>query len=207
MFGSGYENCLVLFLSSIFCKQEEKLLFFGSVSGCTCLILLLPLTLPKRERNILKVHWTKDLYTILYINPWLNTSSFWSRDVTILVKNLLLLYLRKTFNIMKIIFRCMPGMTYKKKSIYTFVYIFFYLFIILQFSIIFFIYCNIKTSIFLLEVWEGFEEHLMWKALFKCIYLQSWPICSSWQLGQRHPLHCQGTQRIIPRYRECYLQM
>jgi hypothetical protein len=23
----------------IFCKQEEKLLFFGSVSGCTCLIL------------------------------------------------------------------------------------------------------------------------------------------------------------------------
>jgi hypothetical protein len=23
----------------IFCKQEEKLLFFGSISGCTCLIL------------------------------------------------------------------------------------------------------------------------------------------------------------------------
>jgi hypothetical protein len=43
MFGSGYENCpefeVVLFLSLIFCKQEEKLLFFGSVSGCTCLIL------------------------------------------------------------------------------------------------------------------------------------------------------------------------
>ena len=31
---------MVLFLSLIFCKQEEKLLFFGSVSGCTCLILL-----------------------------------------------------------------------------------------------------------------------------------------------------------------------
>ena len=30
---------VVLFLSLIFCKQEEKLLFFGSVSGCTCLIL------------------------------------------------------------------------------------------------------------------------------------------------------------------------
>jgi hypothetical protein len=30
---------MVLFLSLIFCKQEEKLLFFGSVSGCTCLIL------------------------------------------------------------------------------------------------------------------------------------------------------------------------
>ena len=29
----------MLFLSLIFCKQEEKLLFFGSVSGCTCLIL------------------------------------------------------------------------------------------------------------------------------------------------------------------------
>jgi hypothetical protein len=29
----------VLFLSLIFCKQEEKLLFFGNVSGCTCLIL------------------------------------------------------------------------------------------------------------------------------------------------------------------------
>jgi hypothetical protein len=29
----------VLFLSLIFCKQEEKILFFGSVSGCTCLIL------------------------------------------------------------------------------------------------------------------------------------------------------------------------
>jgi hypothetical protein len=29
----------VLFLSLIFCKQEEKLLFFGSISGCTCLIL------------------------------------------------------------------------------------------------------------------------------------------------------------------------
>jgi len=29
----------VLFLSLIFCKQEEKLLFFRSVSGCTCLIL------------------------------------------------------------------------------------------------------------------------------------------------------------------------
>ena len=26
-------------LERIFCKQEEKLLFFGSVSGCTCLIL------------------------------------------------------------------------------------------------------------------------------------------------------------------------
>jgi hypothetical protein len=31
--------CFSLFLSLIFCKQEEKLLFFGSVSGCTCLIL------------------------------------------------------------------------------------------------------------------------------------------------------------------------
>jgi hypothetical protein len=30
----------VLFLSLIFCKQEEKLLFFGSISGCTCLILI-----------------------------------------------------------------------------------------------------------------------------------------------------------------------
>jgi hypothetical protein len=30
---------VVLFLSLIFCKQEEKILFFGSVSGCTCLIL------------------------------------------------------------------------------------------------------------------------------------------------------------------------
>ena len=43
MFGSGYENCsefeVVLFLSLIFCKQKEKLLFFGSISGCTCLIL------------------------------------------------------------------------------------------------------------------------------------------------------------------------
>jgi hypothetical protein len=28
-------------LERIFCKQEEKLLFFGSVSGCTCLILKL----------------------------------------------------------------------------------------------------------------------------------------------------------------------
>jgi hypothetical protein len=26
-------------LERIFSKQEEKLLFFGSVSGCTCLIL------------------------------------------------------------------------------------------------------------------------------------------------------------------------
>jgi hypothetical protein len=26
-------------LERIFCKQEDKLLFFGSVSGCTCLIL------------------------------------------------------------------------------------------------------------------------------------------------------------------------
>ena len=45
MFGSGYENCPEfgvlggVFLSSIFCKQEDKLLFFGSVSGCTRLIL------------------------------------------------------------------------------------------------------------------------------------------------------------------------
>ena len=45
MFGSGYENCPEfgvlggVFLSSIFCKQEDKLLFFESVSGCTCLIL------------------------------------------------------------------------------------------------------------------------------------------------------------------------
>ena len=40
MFGSGYENCPEFgVLSLIFCKQEEKLLFFGSVSGCTCLIL------------------------------------------------------------------------------------------------------------------------------------------------------------------------
>jgi hypothetical protein len=45
MFGRDYENCpgfgvlVVLFLSLIFCKQEEKILFFGSVSGCTCLIL------------------------------------------------------------------------------------------------------------------------------------------------------------------------
>ena len=30
---------VVLFLSLIFCKQEYKLLFFGSVSGCTYLIL------------------------------------------------------------------------------------------------------------------------------------------------------------------------
>ena len=34
------EFYVVLFLSLIFCKQEEKLLFFGSVSGCTCLILI-----------------------------------------------------------------------------------------------------------------------------------------------------------------------
>jgi hypothetical protein len=46
MFGSGYENCPEfgvlggVILSLIFCKQEEKLLFFGSVSGYTCLILL-----------------------------------------------------------------------------------------------------------------------------------------------------------------------
>ena len=33
-------SVVVLFLSLIFCKQEEKLLFFGSVSGCTCLILI-----------------------------------------------------------------------------------------------------------------------------------------------------------------------
>jgi hypothetical protein len=33
------EFYVVLFLSLIFCKQKEKLLFFGSVSGCTCLIL------------------------------------------------------------------------------------------------------------------------------------------------------------------------
>jgi hypothetical protein len=31
----------VLFLSLIFCKHEEKLMFFGSVSGYTCLILIL----------------------------------------------------------------------------------------------------------------------------------------------------------------------
>jgi hypothetical protein len=66
----------------------------------------------------------------------------------------------------------------KKKSIYTFVYIFIYLFIILQFSIIFFIYYKIKTSIFLLEVWEGFEEHLMWKALFR--YRDMTSKCNSW---------------------------
>ena len=30
---------MVLFLSLIFCKQEEQLLFFASVSDCTCLIL------------------------------------------------------------------------------------------------------------------------------------------------------------------------
>jgi hypothetical protein len=34
------EFYVVLLLSLIFCKQQEKLLFFGSVSGCTCLILL-----------------------------------------------------------------------------------------------------------------------------------------------------------------------
>jgi hypothetical protein len=45
MFGSGYENCSELgvlggvILKLDICKQEEKLLFFGSVSGCTCLIL------------------------------------------------------------------------------------------------------------------------------------------------------------------------
>jgi hypothetical protein len=45
MFGSGDENCPefgvlggVIFKLDI-CKQDEKLLFFGSVSGCTCLIL------------------------------------------------------------------------------------------------------------------------------------------------------------------------
>jgi hypothetical protein len=47
MFGSGYENCSEfgvlggVILSLIFCKQEEKLLFFGSVSGCACVILIL----------------------------------------------------------------------------------------------------------------------------------------------------------------------
>ena len=47
MFGSGYENCPEFgVLSGVnfkldICKQEEQLLFFGSVSGCTCLILLL----------------------------------------------------------------------------------------------------------------------------------------------------------------------
>ena len=47
MFGSGYENFrslefyVVLFLSLIFCKQEDKLLFFESVSGCACLILVM----------------------------------------------------------------------------------------------------------------------------------------------------------------------
>ena len=30
---------MVLFLSLIFCKQEDKLLFSGTVSGCTRLIL------------------------------------------------------------------------------------------------------------------------------------------------------------------------
>jgi hypothetical protein len=30
---------VVLFISLIFCKQEEKLLFFGGASGCSCLIL------------------------------------------------------------------------------------------------------------------------------------------------------------------------
>jgi hypothetical protein len=60
---------------------------------------------------------------------------------------------------MKIIFRRMPGMT----IIYIHLYI--YLFIILQFFIIFFIY----YSIFLLELWEGYGEHLVWEALFKCI--------------------------------------
>jgi uncharacterized protein (UPF0261 family) len=46
MFGSGYENCAkfgvlggVIFKLDI-CKQEAKSLFFGSVSSCTCLILL-----------------------------------------------------------------------------------------------------------------------------------------------------------------------
>jgi hypothetical protein len=44
MFGSGYENCPefgvlggVIFKLDI-CKQENNLLFFGSVSGCIHLI-------------------------------------------------------------------------------------------------------------------------------------------------------------------------
>jgi hypothetical protein len=57
MFGSGYENCLefqvVLFLSLIFCKREEKLLFFMSVSGYTCLILVQQLNkITKSDDNI-----------------------------------------------------------------------------------------------------------------------------------------------------------
>ena len=47
MFGNGYENCPefgvlggVIFKLDIL-KQKEKILFFGSVSGCTCLIFLL----------------------------------------------------------------------------------------------------------------------------------------------------------------------
>jgi hypothetical protein len=60
MFGSGYENCpefgvlVVLFLSLIFCKQKEKLLFFGSVSGCTCLILT------GRSSRLLRIRFSAD---------------------------------------------------------------------------------------------------------------------------------------------------
>jgi hypothetical protein len=45
MFGSRYENCPEfgvlggVILKLDICKQEKNLLFFGRVSGCTCLIL------------------------------------------------------------------------------------------------------------------------------------------------------------------------
>jgi hypothetical protein len=46
MFDSGYENCPefgvlggIIFIL-IFCKQKEKILFFGSVSDFTCLMYM-----------------------------------------------------------------------------------------------------------------------------------------------------------------------
>jgi hypothetical protein len=90
------------------------------------------------------------------------------------IKQINLLYLRKTFNIMKILFRRMPGMTIiyicTEVYIYIFIYLFIYNFTICYNFFLFTIRYNIKKqSIFLLIAWEGFEEHLVWEALFKCI--------------------------------------
>jgi hypothetical protein len=46
---------VVLFLSLIFCKQEETLLFFGSVSGYTCLTLN-DIKTPRLSLDILQAH-------------------------------------------------------------------------------------------------------------------------------------------------------
>ena len=56
---------VVLFLSLIFCRQEEKILFFGSVSGCTCLIL----SIVNIQEHILKYliqNWIK-IYNCIFL--------------------------------------------------------------------------------------------------------------------------------------------